>query len=255
MSVDPLNPRAQLGSLIDGGRIRLVSILGEGSFAVVFLGRDTASNASYAVKCLYKMGLSKDQLALQLREADMLASLAHHPHVVRLHKTLQTPDFVFLVLERCQTDLFDAIMRCEGFSEPAARRLFAQLVDAVAAAHAAHIFHRDLKPENVLIAHPGDAFVESALAVKLTDFGLATSDALSTEFGCGSVRYMAPECLASNAAGRSTTSGAAASMPGALRPAPYSPAANDVWSLGVILINLLTGKNPWVEPSPKDKHF
>ncbi|KAH9268636.1 hypothetical protein BASA83_009268 [Batrachochytrium salamandrivorans] len=252
MGVDPLNPRAQLGSTIDGARIKLLSILGEGSFAVVFLGQDMVTNVSYAVKCLYKTGLTERQMQLQMREASQLQTLAGHPNVVRLFKTIQTRDCLFLVLERCKTDLFDSIMRHDGFSEPTARRLFSQLVDAVAVSHSKHIYHRDLKPENVLVTYPGEAFVEQALVVKLTDFGLATTDTVSTEFGCGSVRYMAPECLAGDTEWHNAPPSATA---GRTVPIAYSPPANDVWSLGIILINLLTGKNPWVEPSSKDKHY
>ncbi|KAK6094460.1 Serine/threonine protein kinase [Batrachochytrium dendrobatidis] len=251
--IDPLNPKAQLGSVIDEGRIKLMSILGEGSFAVVFLGKDLQTQTSYAVKCLYKTGLTDHQLSLQLREASQLQTLADHPNIVKLYKTIQTRDCLFLVLERCRTDLFDAIMRHDGFAEPTARRLFAQLADAVAMSHSKRIYHRDLKPENVLVTYPGDIYAEQDLIVKLTDFGLATTDAVSTEFGCGSVRYMAPECLAGDAEWRRNAP--AHIIKSLAAPVAYSPPANDVWSLGIILINLLTGKNPWVEPSAKDKHY
>ncbi|KAJ1343968.1 hypothetical protein BSLG_001448 [Batrachochytrium salamandrivorans] len=234
MGVDPLNPRAQLGSTIDGARIKLLSILGEGSFAVVFLGQDMVTNVSYAVKCLYKTGLTERQMQLQMREASQLQTLAGHPNVVRLFKTIQTRDCLFLVLERCKTDLFDSIMRHDGFSEPTARRLFSQLVDAVAVSHSKHIYHRDLKPENVLVTYPGEAFVEQALSLDVA------------------ARHMAPECLAGDTEWHNAPPSATA---GRTVPIAYSPPANDVWSLGIILINLLTGKNPWVEPSSKDKHY
>ncbi|RKO95241.1 Pkinase-domain-containing protein, partial [Caulochytrium protostelioides] len=78
-------------------------------------------------------------------------------------------------------------------------------------------------------------------AVKLSDFGLATQAKRCKDFGCGSRHYMAPEALAD---------GAAATAGG-----HYHPAAADVWSLGVILINILTGKNLWLSPDPSDPHF
>ena len=232
-----MDPTAQIGTVV-GDAIKLVSILGEGSFAVVFLGQHIHTGETYAVKCLYKSGLNEAQLELQLREAVILSTVAGHDNIVRLLGTIHTPLYVYLVLERCQTDLFDAIMRHEGFAEPAARSLFLQLVDAVAFCHQNSIYHRDLKPENVLISHPPGKKRDTDLVIKLGDFGLSTTQSLSSEFGCGSVRYMAPECLAEGS-----------------KSQPYSPASNDVWSLAIILINLLTGKNPWIEPAAKDKHF
>ncbi|KAF9571455.1 hypothetical protein BGW38_008613, partial [Lunasporangiospora selenospora] len=84
------------------------------------------------------------------------------------------------------------------------------------------VFHRDLKPENILVAGDG--------SLKLADFGLATRERVSSDFGCGSSFYMAPEqqpILAS--AGRR----------------PYLPAKSDVWALGIIFLNLRFGRNPW----------
>lgn len=222
MDTDPL-----LHTTVDDFTFR--EVLGRGSFATVY--KAEAGGGLLAVKTLCKQGMSQPQLKLQLQESSLLATL-DHPHIIRLERTVHTQDHIHLVMPYCPSDLFDAIMQDQGFSSSTSKRLFSQLCSAVAACHANGIFHRDLKPENVLINKDG---------VLLADFGLATTHMLSTDFGCGSVRYMAPECWA----GVRSTSGAL----------PYSCAANDVWALGIILINMLTGKNPWVEPSRKDKHF
>jgi len=74
--------------------------------------------------------------------------------------------------------------------------------------------------------------------VKLADFGLATTDYITSDFGCGSTFYMSPECQQSS------------------RPyACYASAPNDIWSLGVILVNLTCGRNPWKKASPEDSTF
>lgn len=221
-----------------------------------------------AVKVLNKIGLSASQLQAQRNEVLFLKALSDHPFICRLYKVFETQTHVFLVMELCDTDLFDLIVPppspnqipgdkkkqpFQGLPEPTVRLVFGQLASALAYAHSKGIYHRDLKPENVLILKSASfsppsqgspdpfsssVFGDCSVQVKLSDFGLATQSRNSKEFGCGSVRYMSPECLDSK-----------------LSPSGYAPEANDVWSLAIILINLLTGKNPWVEPRKGDPNF
>lgn len=93
------------------------------------------------------------------------------------------------------------------------------------------IAHRDVKPENIVCSNDGTV-------VRIVDFGLATRDATSTEFGCGSTFYIAPECLGEWDNARC-----------------YTTQTADVWSLGVILVNLVCGRNPWRCASPTDESF
>jgi serine/threonine protein kinase len=216
-------------------KYKLTSVLGEGSFAVVYQATTLTTNKTVAVKCLFKEGLGEDQIQIQREEIQILLSLRGVENVIQLLETIETKEYIFIVLEYCKEDLFESIMN-NSFDEYDAKLIFLQLCKAVKKCHERGIYHRDLKPENILLKGEAD------LIVKLADFGLATREELSTEFGCGSVRYMAPECLCKSRK-------ASGSRP------PYLSAANDVWSLGVILINLLTRKNPWVEPSDKDNHF
>ncbi|KAI9105384.1 kinase-like domain-containing protein [Phlyctochytrium arcticum] len=230
------NPQSKIGEVIDDGRLTLVSILGMGSFAVVYLAQDTSDpDTVYAVKCLFKHNLTPTQLQIQHREAAIMAHLSGHPNIVHLYKKVETDECLYLVMEYCDTDLFDLIEQRDGLNDRMTRTVFNQLLDALEHCHRRGIYHRDLKPENVLVIygdHPTD------LTLKLTDFGLATSQTWSDDFGCGSVRYMAPETL--NATNDSDG---------------YNPAANDVWGLGIMLVNLLTGQNPWAQPSSSDALF
>lgn len=112
------------------------------------------------------------------------------------------------------------------------RKAFLQILDAVDFCHSIGIYHRDLKPENILVTDGGQT-------VKLADFGLATKDNITSDFGCGSTFYMSPECQAT-------------------APSPascYASGPNDVWSLGVILVNLTCGRNPWKRASHDDATF
>ncbi|TFY80372.1 hypothetical protein EWM64_g3642 [Hericium alpestre] len=105
-------------------------------------------------------------------------------------------------------------------------------VDAVEFCHSLGIYHRDLKPENVLCFSGG-------LRLAITDFGLATTEKISDEFRTGSVYHMSPECQGGVFAPSGT----------------YSPPFNDIWSLGIILLNLITGRNPWKSASVSDPTF
>ena len=228
-----------VGTTLDNGKLRVVSELGSGSFAQVYKAQSVTSiNTFYAVKALYKPGLSSSQLQSQRNEVKFLSALSDHPNVCRMDKVLETDIHLFIVMELCDIDLFDLIVppnstkaQRSGLDESKVFHIFYQLASVLTYCHSKNIYHRDLKPENILL-------LKDSLTVKLADFGLATHSKLSREFGCGSVRYMSPECLDSKVSGEG-----------------YSPEMNDVWSLGIILINLLTGKNPWVEPRFTDINF
>ena len=274
-----------LGHRIADGRLELVQVLGLGAYGVVYLARDLhhhhgayASTSShqasaslaaakqghasgyYAVKCLNKVGLDARQRAFQRREIMLHTMASSHPNVVTLHRVIDDPQdpCVYVVLDYCPDgDLFSMITETQRYMLPSSatraaeeqgidvaftqdrlnmdaliRDVFDQILDAVEFCHQMGIYHRDLKPENILCLRGGARVV-------LADFGLATGDKTSSDFGCGSTFYMGPECQ-----GGITS-----------RLASYSTAANDVWSLGVILVNLICGRNPWKQACPADDTF
>ncbi|KAJ3204584.1 hypothetical protein HDU67_009410, partial [Dinochytrium kinnereticum] len=202
-----------------------------------------------AVKRLFKKGLDARQLMLQRQEAAVMKALDGHNNIVRLLATVEDEECLYLIMEYCELDLYEAITQQGGFPEDVVKEVFGQIADAVLYCHSKGYYHRDLKPENCLIS-------TSDYKIKLADFGLATTDNWSTEMGCGSVRYMAPECFE---AGHNSTDPSTVhfgiSGPDGQPIVGYNPAANDVWALGVILLNLLFGKNPWFEAFPTDAIF
>ncbi|PWY92496.1 Pkinase-domain-containing protein [Aspergillus heteromorphus CBS 117.55] len=227
-------PEDRLGLLL-ANRLELTSILGVGAYGVVYTAVDIHTNVLYAVKALNKTGLDSRQLKFQQREIKLHHLASQHPNVVSLVRIMDSVDCTYVVIEFCpEGDLFSSITEKGNFvgNDPLVKRVFLQILDAVHFCHSLGIYHRDLKPENILVTDQG-------LTVKLADFGLATTDYLTSDFGCGSTFYMSPECQQPN-------------------PRPmscYESAPNDVWSLGVILVNLTCGRNPWKRASIEDSTF
>ncbi|KAI8999634.1 kinase-like domain-containing protein, partial [Gaertneriomyces semiglobifer] len=219
------------------GTLQLVKILGMGSFAVVFEGVALGNpSVKYAVKTLFKQALTPQQLAVQTLESTYHAQLSTppHPNIVTLFEAIHTEDHLFLVLEFCDDDLFGLIEKRDGLSPKEAKIVMRQLVNGLRYIHSRGVYHRDLKPENVLVKYPSSYRSSSEhVVVKFTDFGLSTTERFTTEFGVGSVRYMAPEVLTPS-------------------DTPYDAEKNDVWALGVLFINLMTTQNPWSEPKHQD---
>ncbi|CAE6471351.1 unnamed protein product [Rhizoctonia solani] len=149
----------------------------------------------------------------------------------------QEEELVFMVLSYVGGgDLFSMIAEKQRYigDDALVRSVFTQLLDAVQWCHIQGVRHRDLKPENILCEEDGKT-------VLVSDFGLATSDRHSRDFGCGSSYYMSPECYGD---------------PDSPVTSPaYNTRANDVWTLGVVLVNLTTGRNPWEAASPLDATF
>jgi serine/threonine protein kinase len=170
------------------GWLELTSILGVGAYGVVYTAIDIHTNIPYAVKALNKAGLEPRQRKFQQREIRLHHLASQHPNVVSLVRILDSPDCTFVVIEFCpEGDLFTNITERGHFvgNDALAKHAFLQILDAVEYCHSIGIYHRDLKPENILVTDNGRT-------VKLADFGLATSDMYTSDFGCGSTFYMSP---------------------------------------------------------------
>jgi serine/threonine protein kinase len=256
----PVAPEKRLGKFL-GNSLQLVGILGTGAYGVVYSAVDIRTGIRYAVKTLSKFNadgtpLDHRQISFQQRELRLHYLASAHPNVVSMLKIVDDPDCTYVVLEYCpEGDLFYNITECGQYvgKDDLAKNVFLQILDAVEHCHTLGVYHRDLKPENILVSNQGET-------VKLADFGLATSSDRSEDYGCGSTFYMSPgknHALPRHMKQYMLT-GACLFLE-CLDPSPRRPyyycAPNDVWSLGVILVNLTCGRNPWKQASFEDSTY
>jgi serine/threonine protein kinase len=214
----------------------LREVLGDGTCGQVRRAIHRSTGEQCAVKIIPLRRNRQFLDATQMeQEANILRSL-DHPYIVKLIDVFVSPGIaMYLVMELLQGgDLFDRIVAKEQYTEVESRRVMRRLLSAVYYLHEQrNIVHRDLKPENILCVHSNLQSME----VKLTDFGLAKiineDDGLKTF--CGTPQYFAPEVLER----RHTVKG---------RGRYGKPA--DMWSLGVILYVLISGRPPF---SPMDE--
>jgi len=237
---------SKLDTIVDG-EYRLLEELGHGSYGCLFLGQNIKSGDYVAVKVLTKVGLDDHQLGLQRSEIDIQSSLSH-PNIISLYRCFEDTTHIYIIMELCdQGDLFDHVVRDSEINlvrEPKfVRKAFSEILDAMQYLHDHQVYHRDIKLENILLKLVNEDTPEEALVTKIADFGLATRDRMSMEFGCGSTTYLAPEHFLDD------------NQPDEELEQPYDSAASDVWSLGVMFLALVFGRNPWQEASSYDNVF
>ncbi len=226
--VDPLT-----GHLLDG-RYRIGRRIARGGMAAVYEAVDIRLDRVCAVKTMHRSLADDASFADRFTREARAAARLSHPNVVNVFDQGEDPTVeggtLYLVMELVQGSTLRDVIRAEAPMPPVqAMALLEPIVSALAAAHRAGVIHRDIKPENVLIADE-----PSGGRVKVADFGLAkavTTDTQHTATGgvlIGTVSYLAPELVVDGT----------------------SDARADVYAVGVVLYELLTGRKPHEGESP-----
>lgn len=216
---DPL-----IGLLVDE-RYRVTRRLARGGMATVYIAQDERLERPVALKVMHPhLADSQDFVARFRREARSAARIVH-PGVVSVFDQGVITGQGFLVMELIDGTNLRQLLRAQGaFTIPQALRYTTDILEALRAAHRVGVIHRDIKPENILVPTEGPA--------KVTDFGLARAASevsmSSTGNMLGTVAYIAPEIA--------TTAEA--------------DARSDIYSVGIMLYEMLTGSVPWAGESP-----
>uniref|UniRef100_A0A8B9KEP8 Serine/threonine-protein kinase n=1 Tax=Astyanax mexicanus TaxID=7994 RepID=A0A8B9KEP8_ASTMX len=198
-------------------------VLGSGQFGIVYGGKHRKTKRDVAIKVIDKMRFPTKQESQLRNEVAILQNL-HHPGIVNLECMFETPERVFVVMEKLHGDMLEMILSSEKsrLPERLTKFLVTQILVALRHLHFKNIVHCDLKPENVLLAS-----AEPFPQVKLCDFGFARiiGEKSFRRSVVGTPAYLAPEVLRSKGYNRSL----------------------DMWSVGVIVYVSLSGTFPFNE--------
>lgn len=225
------------------GNYQIQTLVGEGGMGTVFKGLDLMLERAVAIKVLRPELARQPQLVERFRAEAVTLARLNHPYVATLHTLLRHGEDFLMVMEFVRGETLEAILRRNGaLTMSQALRLFTQVLEGIAHAHQLNIVHRDLKPANLMLTENG--------TIKVMDFGIARllGSARQTRTGriVGTLEYMSPEQVR----GQETD------------------ARSDIYSLGIVLYELLTGRAPFRSdseyevmhahlemPPPSPRHF
>ena len=215
-----------VGLTVDN-RYNITQRIAHGGMATVYRAVDTRLDREVALKIL-RPNMAEDPSVIEKFEAEAKnTAKINHPHVINVYDqglgTVGNGKVAFLAMEFIEGHTLREVMRAAGnMSVDETWKIALPIIRGVAAAHRAGLIHRDIKPENVLVSHDGD--------IKVADFGLARAASNHTGTGMalmGTVSYMSPELVTGEQADE----------------------RSDVYALGIVIFELLTGQRPYTGES------
>ena len=206
------------GKLI-GERYEIISLVGSGGMADVYNAIDNRLSRQVAIKVLKEEYSSDKNFVLKFRAEAQSAAGLSHPNIVNVYDVGEDEGLHYIVMELVEGITLKKFIERKGKLElKEAVGIAIQIAQGMEAAHANHIIHRDIKPQNIIISKEGK--------VKVTDFGIAkaaTSNTIAAGQAVGSVHYISPEQARGG----------------------YSDEKSDIYSLGVTLYEMISGKMPF----------
>ncbi len=201
-------------------RYEIIKSIGEGGMANVYLGYDTILDRNVAIKVLRGDLANDEKFVRRFQREALSASSLSHPNIVAMYDVGEDDGLYYIVMEYIEGKTLKQLLKKRGsLTLSEAIDIMLQLTDGMAHAHDSYIVHRDLKPQNIMIQDDGQ--------IKITDFGIAmalnSTQLTQTNSVMGSVHYLPPE----QAAGKGTT------------------IKSDIYSMGIIFYELLTGQLPF----------
>ena len=205
-----------------------IKLLGEGSFGKVFLAKNKKLNMNFAMKIIKKAFSDIQEDEKIMNEINILRKL-DHPNILKINDFYLTKDEYIIITEFCpEGELFYEIKNFAPFDEALAGWYMKQIFSAFNYCHKSKIIHRDLKPENILIAQRNKKRFNT---IKIIDFGTAMLFSKKDKNLTGSIYYLAPEIISKNRT--------------------YTEKC-DIWSCGIIMYILLTGRPPFNGATDED---
>ena len=200
---------------------KIIDRIGEGGMGVVYLAEDTRLHRKVALKFVSNVSLNSTEAITRFHREARAAARLNHPNICTVHELGETEDKTYIVMEYVEGITLKERIEQGDILEEDIRKWFLQIVEGLYEAHEAGVIHRDVKPANIMITEKG--------LIKIMDFGIAKlvgieSDLTKANSTIGTVAYMSPEQARGENINRQT----------------------DIWSAGVILYELTTGKLPFV---------
>lgn len=230
--IDDSRPELQTGEIV--AHYKILNLLGAGGMGEVYLAQDTKLNRRVALKFLPVEAINTESRKRFQREAQAAAAL-DHPHICAIYEISEIGRRAFIAMQYVEGETLAEKLKHRNLSLPETLKIAVQIADALTEAHLKGIVHRDIKPANVMVNSRGG----NAAAVKVLDFGLAkyvsenkTIDSSLSSAGLimGTAAYMSPEQARGQQVDERT----------------------DIWSLGVVLYEMISGKLPFSGETTSD---